>query len=221
MRFGLGALVTMTMMPVMHVAMFVLHGLMRMFVVVPLRKMQPQTEGHQQPRRDELQGDRLVQQRQGHDRADEGSQREIRPRSRASEVTQRKDEQHQAHADAKKSNDGRGAPHLDGRQPCATRQSQRQVHAPGGEPLDKRDLDGVGGRQLPGKVVVDTPCDAGCRDQNAAAIAPDTLSLPGQNDGSGENRQSTGQQPPIDVLAERDPGDTHRSQSLEVEQQRS
>lgn len=47
MGFGHGTIMRMLVVAVVHMGMIVLDGLVLMFVVVPLRQMQPKTQSHE------------------------------------------------------------------------------------------------------------------------------------------------------------------------------
>ena len=63
-------LVVMLMMLVMRVGVRVLERFVHMFVDVVLGQMQPQSYRHQEPRADQLQRHRFIQQRHRNDRTD-------------------------------------------------------------------------------------------------------------------------------------------------------
>ena len=78
--------VAMPMVLVMHVAMLVLEQLVRVFVIVPFRQMQPQANAHQQACGDELHRHRLTEKHQRNQGSDKRGQREICAGPGAAEV---------------------------------------------------------------------------------------------------------------------------------------
>jgi len=72
-RFRGRAVVGVPVMRVVRVAVLVIERIVPVFVLVPLGKMQPETEAHQQAGENELQGQRLAEQDDGDGRSDEGA----------------------------------------------------------------------------------------------------------------------------------------------------
>ena len=156
-RLGYSAVVRMLMVGIVHVAVLVFHRLMNVFVVMALGKMQIQAETHESRRKYELLRDWLVQHGDRHDGPDKRRQRKVRAGACASEVTQRQNEQNEADADAEKPDGGRNADHRCRRQARAERERQAEIDAAGGQSLDQRDQDRIGGRKFAGQVVVYAP----------------------------------------------------------------
>ena len=98
---GLGSLVSVVRVPVMlvvNVAMGVCQAPVLVRVAMRLRQHQPGCYRHQRGGGEQAWRERFAKQRHGDCRADERRCAEMRPSSRGSEVPQRVDEQHQAHA---------------------------------------------------------------------------------------------------------------------------
>jgi hypothetical protein len=83
---------------VVNVAVAVHQGVVDVLVLVALGEMQPGARGHQQTRQQEGRRDRLPEQDHGRRRADERREREVGPRARGAEVSQRDHEEGQAQA---------------------------------------------------------------------------------------------------------------------------
>src|SRR5262245_26780437 len=92
----------LVMSVVMHMPVFMLQRLVRMFVLVPFRQMQIDTEQHEHGCDVELQSKWLGKQEHGQRSADEGRGREVRACPRGSEVAQREHKEDEADAVAKK-----------------------------------------------------------------------------------------------------------------------
>src|SRR5262245_10404201 len=112
------------------------------------------------------------------------------------------------------------------------RESERQdeVHATGDEALQHGDQDRVEQGDLAGQIVVDGPGEAGPRNgqrtQQAAIAGTDRLNSwgpgpwPGEDDRPrGHSRHAEGD-PPVDILAEDEPGDERGQDRFKVEEQR-
>ena len=96
--------VQVPMVLVVAVEMFVLQRLVPMFVLMPLRQMEPDAESHQCPAQQEPPRNRLVKDGDGDYRADEWSRREIGRGARGPEVSQREDKEHQTQSITEKPN---------------------------------------------------------------------------------------------------------------------
>ena len=88
MRFGDRFAMDMLRMRIVQMRMIMLQHRMKMLVIVPFRQMQPEAGSHQQPGEDQLHRDRIVENQHGQHRANEWRQREIRSRSRRSQMPQ-------------------------------------------------------------------------------------------------------------------------------------
>ena len=85
----------MLVMVIVYVDMVMHHRLVHMLMLVLLRQVEPQADGHENAARDEGRGDRLVQEQNGGASADERSQRIVGSRSRRPEMPQCQNEQRQ------------------------------------------------------------------------------------------------------------------------------
>ena len=101
-RFGYFTFMRMIVVRIMHMAVFVLQFAMDMLMRVALGQMEPEANGHQHAGSRELRRQRLAQQQNGKDRADERRQREIGPGARRAQVAQAQHEHDKADPDAEK-----------------------------------------------------------------------------------------------------------------------
>ena len=99
MRFADRAIMRMLMMFVMRMTMLMRQLIMTMFMTVPLGKMEPETDAHQDGRQSELQRHGLAQQADSKNRADEGRESEIGAGARRPEIAQRQNEHDKADTD--------------------------------------------------------------------------------------------------------------------------
>ena len=104
----LAAIMAVLVMLVMHVPMLVGHLLVPMLVLVALRQMKPDAEGHEGTGRSDLDRHRFPQDEHGDQPPEEWSQREICPGPSRSDVSQGNDKEHQADTVAGKSYNHRG-----------------------------------------------------------------------------------------------------------------
>ena len=92
----LGAIMAMLVMLVMHVPMLVGHLLVAMLVLVALRQMKPDAEGHEGTGGNDLDRHRFAQNEHGDQAPEKRSQREICPGPSRSDVSKGDDKKHQA-----------------------------------------------------------------------------------------------------------------------------
>ena len=104
----LAAIMAVLVMLVMHVPMLVGHLLVPMLVLVALRQMKPNAEGHEGTGRNDLDRHRLPQNEHGDQPPEKWSQREVRPGPSRSDVSKGNDKEHQADPVAGKSDNHRG-----------------------------------------------------------------------------------------------------------------
>ena len=104
----LGAVMAVLVVLVMHVPMLVGRFLVPMLVLVALRQMKPNAEGHERTGRNDLDRHRFPQKQHGDQPPEEWSQREIRPRPSGTDVSKGNDKEHQADTVAGKSYNERG-----------------------------------------------------------------------------------------------------------------
>jgi hypothetical protein len=90
---GLAGRLRVAMVLVVDVAVLVLQQLVDVLVLVPLGQMQPEAGGHQGARDQDTGRQRVAQEQDGQDRADEGRQREIGAGASGAEMAQGQDEQ--------------------------------------------------------------------------------------------------------------------------------
>jgi hypothetical protein len=122
-------------MLVMHVPMLVGHLLVPMLVLVALRQMKPDAEGHEGTGRNDLDRHRFLQNEHGDQPPEEWSQREICPGPSRSDVSKGNDKEHQADTVAGKSYNDRGTKHPEGWE-CRTKpECDANIHHPGHTPL--------------------------------------------------------------------------------------
>src|SRR5262245_8673373 len=98
--------VSVLVVRVVLVLMLVLECLVFVNMLVVLRQVQPDTAGHQCPRRQQLRGDGLVEERYRQDRADKRRRREVSAGAGRAQVAQRDDEKHETQAIAEKTDEG-------------------------------------------------------------------------------------------------------------------
>lgn len=104
----LGAIMAVLVVLVMHVPMLVGHLLVAMLVLVALRQMKPDAEGHEGAGCNDLDRHRFPQNEHGDQPPEEWSQREVRPGPSRSDVSKGNDKEHQADTVAGKSYNHRG-----------------------------------------------------------------------------------------------------------------
>jgi hypothetical protein len=107
----LGAIMAVLVMLVMHVPMLVGHLLVPMLVLVALRQMKPNAEGHEGTGRNDLDRHRVPQNEHCDQPPEERSQREVGPGPSGTDVSKGNDEEHQADTVAGKSYNYRGTQH--------------------------------------------------------------------------------------------------------------
>ena len=112
----LGAIMAVLVMLVVHVPMLVGHLLVPMLVLVALRQMKPDADGHEGTRCNDLNRHRFPQNKHGDQPPEEWCQREVRPGPSRTDVPKGNDEEHQTDAVAGKSHDRRGAQHPERRE---------------------------------------------------------------------------------------------------------
>ena len=108
-RFAEGAVMGMLVVGVVGVAMLMLQRHMHVVMGVALCQMQPKPKRHQPARQDDLCGQRVVQQTDRQNRADERGEREIGPSPCGSQVAQGQHEQDKADANAEEPDRSRSA----------------------------------------------------------------------------------------------------------------
>lgn len=166
-RFGAipsgGMLVTMVL--VVRVRVFVRDRLVHVFMLVVFRNVQPDTQRHHCTGHGKLQRHRIMLNQERQRGAKKWRNREVRAGARGSQVPQRENEQNQTDAVAQKT-DERGSGHDDDRwQWKSERQRTREGDAPGDQPFQPGDNDGIIRRDFAGQVVVDGPEHARGGDQ--------------------------------------------------------
>ena len=129
MRLRHRSVMGVLVMFVMDVPVFVLDRLVRMFMTVSLGQMKPEAERHKHAGNDQLSRNRLAEQDDRDDRAEERREREIGSGSGAAEMAQRQHKQHETDPDAEKADEQRCARSADRRQAGAEKQRQGQIHA--------------------------------------------------------------------------------------------
>lgn len=105
---GLGAIMAVLVVLVMHMPMFVGHVLVAMLMLVTLRQMKPDAEGHEGTGGNDLDRHRFPQDEYGDDAPEKWSQREVRPGPSRSDVSKSNNKEHQANAVTGKSDNHRG-----------------------------------------------------------------------------------------------------------------
>lgn len=118
MGFGHGTIMRMLVVAVVHMGMIVLDGLMLMFVVVPLRQMQPKTQSHEQTGHYQLQTWLLIEDDQRNDGAKKRRECKIGAGSRCTQMPERKHEHHEADADGQEPKNGGARDDIQRRQVC-------------------------------------------------------------------------------------------------------
>lgn len=144
MRLRHGAIVLMLVMFVVDVTVLMLQRLVRVFVRMPLRQVQPQTYAHQPPGDQQLRRHQFAKQGDRHDRAHEWRQGVICARARAAEMAQRQNEHDETDPDPKQPDEPRRRDG-DGARECRSRQQgEPHVDAPCDQSLEHCNDDGVG-----------------------------------------------------------------------------
>ena len=132
----LAAVMAVLVVLIMHVSMLVGRLLVPMLVLVALRQMKPDAEGHEGTGRNDLDRHRFPQNEHGDQPPEEWSQRKICPGPSRSDVPKGNDKEHQADTVAGKSHNHRGAQHPEWWE-CRTKpQCNANIHHPGHTPLE-------------------------------------------------------------------------------------
>ena len=100
MRLGHRSVMRVLMMFVVDVAVFVLQQFMDVFVRMPLGKMNPETDAHQDAGEQQPHCKRFAEESDRQNGADEGGEGIVGAGARAAEVAQGQDKHDKAHADA-------------------------------------------------------------------------------------------------------------------------
>ena len=106
--------------------------------------------------------------------------------------------------------EGRGAP---------WDKASARLTTPATSPLSMAICTGIGRRELAREIVVDTPAQARSGDPQTTPLKS-RLALPGKKNGAGQNRKGSKQKSSIDILPKHDPGDAHRRQAFQIQEQR-
>lgn len=85
----------------MIVGVLTLHGILRMFVLVPLGDVEVQAKRHQYSRRHKLRRQRVMKEPDRNDGADKRCDREVSSSARSANMTKRQDEQDETNAVSK------------------------------------------------------------------------------------------------------------------------
>ena len=104
-------IMAMLVVLVMHVPMLVGNLLVPMLVLVALRQMKPNAEGHERTGRNDLDRHRFPQKQHRDKPSEKWSQREVGPRPSGTDVPKGNDKEHQADTIAGKSYIHRGTQH--------------------------------------------------------------------------------------------------------------
>jgi len=155
-RLGDWSVVVMLVMFVVDMPVLVRERFMKMFVLVPFGEMQPKAKPHQQRREGQLGRQRLAK-AQGDQSADERGQRKIGAGAGRPEIAKRKNEQNEADADRKESQQAGQQGDADRWQAVAKPMAACNVRRARDQTLDHRNCNRVGRRQFAGQVVVDPP----------------------------------------------------------------
>ena len=174
----------MAMMDVMVMTMVMGEQHMLMLMAMALGQMQPKPRQHQGAGQQKLHGDRLAQDRDGENRADEGGRGEIGACARRADVAQREHEEDEADAiaqEAQQAGDENLAGYAAGDEAAGHRsraeewresEGQYQIHDPGGETLQHGDQGRIEEGDSPRQIVVEGPGKAGPGDGQGAQQGP-------------------------------------------------
>ena len=130
--------------------MRVRHGLVGMFMFVAFCQVKPNPKSHQTPGHKKLEGDGLSKNQYSRDCAQERCGREIRAGARGPEMPKRDNEQREAYAVAKKTDEAGQQDIKRLRQRSSGRKSKRDSDGPGGQSLELDNLQRIGQRNFPG-----------------------------------------------------------------------
>ena len=101
-------IMVMLVMPVMHVAVIVLEGIVQVLVLVALGKVQPYSDTHEDGAGEEIGADFLAENQNRNERTDKGSEREVRSCSGGAEMPQGENKKHQTDTVTDKPHTGGG-----------------------------------------------------------------------------------------------------------------
>ena len=135
--------VLMTMMLVVNMGMRVRRQIVNVSVLMTFGEMQPDTEAHEPSRGQHPNGDRLSKRDDRGRRAEKRRCRKICARPRRTEMTQRINKQHEAHAISKEADDPADCDSRCWRERTARQESEREVDGTCDESLDLYDLQRV------------------------------------------------------------------------------
>lgn len=133
---------------------------MRVLVLMLLREVEPDAPTNQCGSSNEEGANRLPKEQNRHRSAYERGQREVGSRPCGADVAESQDEHHQAQTVTQEPDEERPEQHRAERHPGTQRESNPEVHDPGGGSFDRRDLERVPGRDFLGEVIVDAPAEA-------------------------------------------------------------
>src|SRR5688500_5303274 len=159
---------------------------MLMAVRVFLRQVQIAPKAHKDGSNEEVEGQRLREQRDAECRADERSCREVCTGPGRAEVAEGQHEENEAHAIAEETNDGSRRERADARQLSALAEGKGKVHRAGDGSFGYRDLDGIGSAQLTGQVAVKAPRQACAGYEQRSPALPAAFAGPRQEDCAGQ-----------------------------------
>ena len=171
--------VAVPMMLVVDMRMCMLHGLMHVLMIVRFGDVQPHTGAHQQARRSQLQGQRLMQECDCRHRSHKRRRRKIGARARGAEIPQRQDEKHEADPIAGEPDQACERRRRRARKRLADRDRKGKIERAGNQSLQFDDLQGIGKGDLARQIVVETPGDT-CADNASGPARPCQLGRPVQ-----------------------------------------
>src|SRR4029079_7094550 len=166
--------------------MRVRHGLVDMLMLVAFREVKPNTQPHEGPGHEELDGDRFSKSQNGNGRTQKWSGREIRSGARRAEMPKRDNEQREAYAVAKKTDDARKQSIRRAGQRSTGPKPKRNTDGSGNQALELDNLQRIGKRYLSRQIVVEAPHDAGADYGNGTDSTRQRRGAgPRKNDGAG------------------------------------
>lgn len=158
--------VRMPMVFIMRVGVRVLLLLVRVQMPVALGEVQPNARGHQQPRGNELQRNRIALKQDRQYGTEEWTYREVSSRACGSEMAERNYKQDQAHTIADESDRHGETDHTNGRECLAYQQRQGEINGTCNKPFQAGDQGRVTRGYLACQVVVDCPEQTGKRNES-------------------------------------------------------
>ncbi len=220
LAWRLAAIMPVLMVLIMYMPMLVGQLVVAMFVLVALCQMEPDSDGHEKPRDNELDRHRFPQNEDGDQPAEEWSQREVRPGPGRSNVPKGNNEEHQADTVTGKSDNHGGTQRAEWWQARTKPEGDANVYHSRHTPLQERYLDWVCLRDLARQIVIDGPGKTGaCNHQGAKNCTEDEASTPSQHESPGNDRRHSERDAPVKVLSKYEPREQRSQYAFQVQQE--